>query len=122
MINSRAVFIASIVGTVLQVAMVVAGHSNASVAAMFAIGGMTISLLAGLIYGYLTKGPRNLGGLIAGGATAGGVCAFIGILVSHLMGDVPVSLLALGTVSSVVTGAIGGAIGKVFGGSSVRSA
>jgi hypothetical protein len=115
MINSRAVFIASLIGTVLQVAMVVAGHTNASVAAMFAVGGMSISLIAGLVYGYLVKGSRNLGGLIAGGATAGGVCAFIGILVSHLMGDVPPSLLLLGTLSSVVTGAIGGAIGKAFG-------
>lgn len=121
MISSRAVVIASIVGIVLQVAMVVAGHSNASVAAMFAVGGMGISLLAGLIYGYLAKGPRNLGGLIAGGATAGGVCAFVGILVSHLMGDVPASLLALGTISSVVTGAIGGAIGKAFGGTTART-
>jgi hypothetical protein len=115
MINSRAVLIASIVGTVLQVAMVVAGHSNPSVSAMFAVGGMSISLIAGIIYGYLVKGPRLLSGLIAGGATAGGVCAFIGILVSHLMGDVPASLLALGTISSIVTGAIGGAIGKAFG-------
>jgi hypothetical protein len=122
MINSRAVFIAGIVGTILQIAMVVAGHSNASVAAMFAVGGMTISLLAGVIYGYFAKGPRNLGGLIAGGATAGGICAFIGIFVSNLMGDVPASLLLLGTVSSVVTGAIGGAIGKAFGGSSNRPA
>lgn len=116
MINSRAVLIASFIGTILQVAMVLAGHSNASVAAMFAVGGMSISLIAGVIYGYLVKGPRNLGGLIAGGATAGGVCAFIGIFVSHLMGDVPTSLLLLGTISSVVTGAIGGAIGKAFGG------
>lgn len=115
MINSRALMIASIVGTVLQVAMVVAGHSNTSVAAMFAVGGMSISLVAGVIYGYLVKGPRVLGGLIAGGAAAGGICAFIGILVSHLMGDVPASLLLLGTISSIVTGAIGGAIGKGFG-------
>jgi len=120
-INSRAVLIASIVGIVLQVAMVLAGHSNPSVAAMFAVGGMSISLIAGIIYGYLVKGPRVLSGLIAGGATAGGLCAFVGILVSHLMGDVPASLLLLGTISSIVTGAIGGAIGKAFGGSTART-
>ena len=34
--------------------------------------------------------------------------------VSALLGDVPPSLLLLGTVSSVVTGAIGGAIGKLL--------
>jgi hypothetical protein len=59
--------------------------------------------------------------LIAGGATAGGICAFVGILVSHLMGDVPASLLLLGTISSIVTGAIGSAIGKAFGGSTAQT-
>lgn len=108
--------IASIVGTVLQVGMVVAGHSNDSVKSMFAVGGMGLSLVAGLIYSFLTPTTeRTLGPLAAGGAIAGGVCAFIGILVSHLMGDVPVSLLLLGTVSSIVTGAIGGSIGRILG-------
>jgi hypothetical protein len=113
MINSRAVLIAVVIGTVLQVAMVVAGHTNKSVAGLFAVGGMGISLVAGLLYAMLARGS-TMGGLVTGGAIAGGVCAFIGILVSHLMGDVPASLLLLGTVSSVVTGAIGGAIGKLF--------
>ena len=31
-----------------------------------------------------------------------------------MLHDVPMSLLALGTISSAVTGAIGGAIGKFF--------
>ncbi len=115
MINSRAVLIASIVGTLLQAGMVVTGHSNPSIAAMYAPGGMGISLIAGLLYAYLAKGDSAIGGLAGGGAIAGGLCAFIGILVSHLMGDVPASLLALGTVTSVVTGAIGGAVGKYFG-------
>ncbi|MEO5902967.1 MAG: hypothetical protein ABIQ55_03035, partial [Gemmatimonadaceae bacterium] len=56
----------------------------------------------------------SVGSLAIGGAIAGGICALIGILISHLLGDVPASLLLLGTVSSIVTGAIGGAIGKVF--------
>jgi Domain of unknown function (DUF6265) len=115
MVNTRAVLIAAIVGTVLQVAMVVAGHSNKSIAGLFAVGGMGLSLLAGLIYAFIAReSGASLGNLAIGGAIAGGVCAFIGILVSHLMGDVPASLLLLGTVSSIVTGAIGGAIGKLF--------
>jgi hypothetical protein len=115
MVNTRAVLIAAIVGTVLQVAMVVAGHSNKSIAGLFAVGGMGLSLLAGLLYAFIAReSGASLGNLAIGGAIAGGVCAFIGILVSHLMGDVPASLLLLGTVSSVVTGAIGGAIGKLL--------
>lgn len=55
-----------------------------------------------------------MGSLLAGGALAGGTGAFVGILVSHLLGDVPASLLLLGTISSVVTGAIGAALGMLF--------
>jgi hypothetical protein len=43
---------------------------------------------------------------------AGGICAVIGVGVSVLLGDVPPSLLALGTASSAVTGLIGGIIGR----------
>ena len=46
------------------------------------------------------------------GAVAGGVCALIGIGVSRALGDVPTSLLLLGTISSMVTGATGGLIGR----------
>ena len=111
--NNRALTIATIVGIVLQVAMVTAGHSNQSVKNLFAIGGMGFSLIAGIIYGIVARGG-TVGSLAIGGATAGGICAFVGILVSHLLGDVPPSLLLLGTISSVVTGAIGGAIAKFF--------
>ena len=51
---------------------------------------------------------------LGGGAIAGGVCAFIGIAVSAALKDVPPSLLILGTASSVVTGLIGGALGKLI--------
>lgn len=117
----QSLLVATVVGTILQVAMVVAGHSNKSVANLFAVGGMGFSLVAGLIYAYLTRGSalssRTIGGLIAGA-----VCAFIGIAVSYLLGDVPASLLALGTISSAVTGAVGGALGGLFGAASRASA
>ena len=111
--NTRALTIATIVGLVLQVAMVVVGHSNQSVKNLFAVGGMGFSLVAGVIYG-IVAGGGTYGSLALGGALAGGICAFVGIFVSHLLGDVPASLLLLGTVSSVVTGAIGGAVSKLF--------
>ena len=115
MMNQRALTVAAGIGTVAQVAMVVAGHSNPSVAALFAVGGMGISLLAGVLYAWLARGEApTVGALAAAGAVAGGVCAFIGILVSRLLGDVPTSLLLLGTISSIVTGALGGALGKLF--------
>jgi hypothetical protein len=107
MINRRALALASLAGTVLQVVMVVAGHVNESVKALFAVGGMGISLVAGVLYVILAPKHADSSPTL-GGAIAGAVCALIGIGVSFGLGDVPASLLALGTISSAVTGAIGG--------------
>lgn len=111
--KTRALVQSAIIGTVLQVAMVVAGHSNQSIAALFAVGGMGISLVAGIIFVALAK-TSSMREALTGGSAAGGICAFIGILVSYLLGDVPASLLALGTISSIVTGAVGGALGRAL--------
>ena len=113
MLNSRALVIATVLGTVLQVAMVVAGHSNKSVANLFAVGGMGFSLVAGLVYAIVARGGAT-SSLAIGGLIAGALGALIGIFVSYMLHDVPVTLLALGTVSSAVTGAIGGLLGKLF--------
>lgn len=112
-IAPRALVIASLIGTVLQTAMVVAGHSNRSIAKLFAVGGMSLSLIAGVIYAVLARGGTT-GSAVVGGVLAGAICALIGIAVSYFLKDVPASLLALGTMSSAVTGAIGGWLGSVF--------
>ena len=114
MLNTRALVLATVVGTVLQVAMVVAGHSNASITKLYAVGGMGFSLVAGIAYALLARGGAPFSPVI-GGLIAGAVCAFIGILVSYLLGDVPVTLLALGTLSSAATGALGGWLGSFVG-------
>jgi len=111
MLNSRALVLATVVGTILQVAMVTAGHTNKSIAGLFAVGGMGFSLVAGLLYAMWARGGAT-SSLAIGGLLAGAICALIGIFVSYMLGDVPVTLLALGTISSAVTGAIGGWIGK----------
>ena len=51
-----------------------------------------------------------------------GVAAGVCLLVSYLLGDVPASLLALGTISSAVTGAIGGFIGALSTGRAATAA
>lgn len=97
-------------GSLAQIAMVMAGHSIPAVAENFAIGGMGLSAVAGWL---ATRGqPVGLGAGAGQGAAAGGICAAIGIAVSVALGDVPASLLALGTGSSAVTGAIGGVFGR----------
>jgi hypothetical protein len=108
--NTRALAVATAAGTVLQVAMVCAGHVSPTVAGLFAVGGMGISLAAGVLYARLAPAAGR-GDAAVGGLLAGAICAFLGILVSYLLKDVPASLLALGTVSSAVTGAIGGVLG-----------
>jgi hypothetical protein len=112
---SRPLLLATLAGTLLQVAMVVAGHVSPAVQSLFAVGGMGLSLLAGALYARLAR-PATRGAAAGGGSIAGAVCAFLGILVSYLLGDVPASLLLLGTVSSAVTGAIGGLLGALMKG------
>jgi hypothetical protein len=109
----RALLIATAIGAVLQTAMVVAGHSNRSIARLFAVGGMSLSLLAGVIYAGLAHGSSG-GSAAVGGLLAGAICALLGIAVSYFLEDVPASLLLLGTLSSAVTGALGGWLGSRF--------
>lgn len=108
----RPLLVATLVGTALQLVMVVWGHSDPAVAGLFAVGGMGISLLAGLLYAVLAK--PGLGSGAFGGAIAGAACGLIGIAVSLALGDVEPVLLALGTASSAVTGAAGGALGAIL--------
>lgn len=94
-------------GTVLQVAMVVAGHYNEFIKNnVFAIGGMTISLIFGALYA--RAAARSKGGALLGGLVVGGACAFLGIVVSFFLGDVEAAVLAFGTLGSAVAGLIGG--------------
>jgi hypothetical protein len=99
----------TILGTLLQLVMVVSGHWVEFIKLnVFAVGGMLISALAGVIYARLARVDRKKAAIQ--GAIVGGLCALIGIAVSFFLGDVPANILVLGTLSSAVTGAIGGAI------------
>ncbi len=120
MIDMKSLWTATIIGTVLQLAMVIAGHFEPFVAAkVFMLGGMGISALAGLLCG---RGASSYGGAALAGAIAGGVCALIGIAVSVLLGDTHAMILAFGTLSSAITGAIGGLIGRAIIGTRTSAA
>ena len=113
--NSRALVLATVVGTILQVAMVVAGHSNKSIAALFAVGGMGFSLVAGLIYAYLRarrldvvardRRARRRRGCARSSASSCRTCSATCRRRSSRSAP----------ISSAVTGAIGGALGRLFG-------
>lgn len=98
------------VGTALQTAMVVVGHWTPAVANLFGPLGMTISLVVGLMWA--RSGPESYGQAALGGAIVGGTCALVGIAISYLMGDVTAIILAFGTASSAVAGALGGLAGR----------
>ena len=106
--NVFALALSTIGGTVLQVAMVVLGHRQPAVKKWYAVGGMGFSLLAGIAYGALAP-AGTMADLATGGALAGGLCGLIGIVVSFRLGDVPWTLMLIGTASSTVTGLLGGA-------------
>ncbi len=111
--NRRALADSLIIATLLQVAMVVAGHWSPLVAGLFAFGGMGFSLVGGVIY-VLRARPAGWKEVIGVGALVGGLSGLIGIAVSYALGDVPASLLLLGTVSSAATGFVGAAVTRMF--------
>jgi hypothetical protein len=100
---------ATVIGTLLQLAMVLAGHWVDVIRLRgFAGGGMLISAVAGVIYARMSRAPRGISAL--NGAIAGGVCGLIGIAVSVALGDTAAPILAIGTIGSAVAGAIAGVI------------
>jgi hypothetical protein len=111
--NKENLIVAIVAGLILQLVMVVAGHYLPPIKEKgFAIGGMLISLLAGLLYVRLTHG--GWADACIGGAIVGGVCAILAIAVSVSLKDVPAQILLLGTSASVVTGLIGGAAARLI--------
>ena len=104
----------AIVGIVLQVIMVVVGHYVPSVANLFPVAGTGIGGIAGLLNG-LWSGNASQQAAAGGGAVAGGAGGALGTLLSHVLGDVPTSTIAVGTGSTAVAGIIGGLIGKFLG-------
>jgi hypothetical protein len=107
--SGKALTNATIIGTILQLAMVISGHWIEVIKLRgFAIGGIAISALAGVIYARAARMPRGTSAL--NGAIAGGLCAIVGIAVSFALGDAPALILVVGTVSSAIGGAVGGAV------------
>lgn len=110
---NQTLIIATGAGLIAQLAMVLSGHYVAFIKDnVFAIGGMVISLLAGLLFAKLAAAgwtPSLVGGLVAGGA-----CALLAIAVSVALKDSAPMILVVGTLGSAVAGLIGGAVGKLL--------
>jgi hypothetical protein len=111
--NRRAFITAAAAGFIAGLIMTIAGHYIAFRRdSVFAVGGMLIAMGAGFVYVRIARGgwPDSL----IGGAVSGAVGALLAIAVSVVLGDVPAMTLAIGTCASLVTGLIGGALGRLI--------
>ena len=103
-----------VAGVVLEVAMVVTGHYVQAVLLLSGSLGVGIPFLLGLLYGAgrkLTVKEASTDGFLIGA-----VGAFVGVLVSILLGDQAWSLLTFAPVASGVTGLLGAVIGRLVPG------
>jgi len=102
---------AGLVGILLQLALVGVAHYApwiGSFAVRFA--GMMISATAGYLYAMDVGLGFRRGAL--GGAIVGGVSFLVGIVLAQSFGDRLEDPLALWTLTSVLTGAVGGLFGE----------
>ena len=99
----------TVIATVFQLAMVLAGHYVPYIRDnVFAIGGMGISLVFGAAWA--RAGAKGKGHATLGGGIVGGVSALIGIAVCVALGDTEAVVLGFGTAGSFVAGLIGGIV------------
>lgn len=102
-----------IVGTILQLLMVVTGHYVPQVAALYAVLGTAIGGVAGFV---AVRGTgMTLGAAAGNGTVAGLISGVLGTLVSVWLGDVPMSTVAIAAASTAVLGAVGGALARTMG-------
>ncbi|HEY4123362.1 MAG TPA: hypothetical protein VGM36_02035 [Rhizomicrobium sp.] len=112
MIDIRVFVRAAIVGIVLQIGLMVAVHFVAFIEQQgFLLGGMTISAVAGYLYGMDTGKGYFTSATMA--AIMGGLCALVGVGVSVALHDAPTHIVPLFTTICVVTGAVGGLFGQM---------
>jgi hypothetical protein len=112
-ISGPALLRATLLRTVLQTTMVVAGHFSAQRRPALRNPGH-FSVAGGGSHYALWAAPAATRAGAVGGALAGGVCTLIGIATSVALGDVLAAVLGFGTRSSAVAGAVGGAAGAAI--------
>ena len=112
MIDNRALRRAILVGTFFQLIAVLIAHVRQWMETeAFLFAGMMISATMGYLYAQDVS--RGYAKGACGGAIAGGVCAFAGIAVSVVLGDLTSRVLVIRSLISVLTGAVGGVYGQM---------
>lgn len=107
---SNAMTSGTVIGTVLQVAMVVIGHLLPPDQREWLFP--VVGTLLGGVTGWFAAGAGPTGARAGRGAAAGGIAGVLGSLVSTALGDVPLMNAAIAGTATVVSGAIGAALRK----------
>jgi len=103
---------AMLVGVVLELLLVFAGHFRPWLKPhFFLFGCMLIAGIMGLLYA--RDLARGFGPGALGGAVIGALCGLVAVLVSDLLGDRPDLYLPYGVMVATLTGAIGGLFGQL---------
>jgi hypothetical protein len=112
LINTASLERTALVGTVTQLLMFVVGHFIPWVAAnVFGFGSMMIAATAGYLYAREVEAGYARGAL--GGAVVGGLCALLGLFFAFSLHDVDRLSVLVGTLSAILTGAVGGVFGEL---------
>lgn len=112
MFDGRLLQRAAVTGILLELTMVAVGHYVPWVRVNFyEFGAMMFAGLAGLFYARDFAQGYARGAL--GGAVVGGTSGLIGISAANILGHVALIVLPVGTVITVLVGAIGGLFGQM---------
>ena|ERR1700722_9046913 len=112
LVDNNALQRAIFVGTLLQIVFVLIAHFSIWIegnALLFA--GMMTSATVGYLYAQDVAKGYMRGAY--GGAIAGGLCAFIGIALSLVLGDLTAGMFLVRDMISILTGAVGGIYGQM---------
>jgi hypothetical protein len=112
LIDNNALQRAIFVGALLQIIFVLMAHFSAWIA-MHALlfAGMMTSATAAYLYAQEVAKGYALGAY--GGAIVGGLCAFAGVALAALLGDMTGNVLVVRDLISILTGAVGGIYGQM---------
>jgi len=110
--------LATAIGSVLQVGMVLLGLAFPSLQQgnLYPIGGTLLALGSGFLFARWVA-ARALAPALLGGAFVGGFSSFLGGLVAAVTGQAepgPVLTVLIGSITGAVAGSVGGFFGMLF--------
>lgn len=111
LIDSRILGRALIVGTLLEIALMVASHFRPWLQIHYALfGSMMIAGTAGLLYARDLARGYIMGAL--GGLVVGAACGIAAVASATMLGDQPEQFIPYGVMVCALVGAIGGLFGQ----------